>query len=144
MDKVEKNLKCEEPSKGDFYVVAAFYKVRGGHNKLIRRMRFEVSRFLQISDAKIHRYHEFMESIFPTCKVLDTQSSDQTGHPDFKIIDGEDIFYIELKNASDNMQRSQIEWVVDNDVECYVLFLSKIKILESTDDGVDDPPDWFG
>ncbi len=65
-----------------------------------------------------------MRLIFPDSQIINCEGYIR-GHPDFIIKKDGKILYVELKNASDGLRLSQLQWFHNNkDKECKVLFVN--------------------
>lgn len=114
---------------GKGYLIEFDYN-EGGKNKIIDiplppnlcdklgiegNIKFEIERICDWS--------KLLKHIYPDFKIEDCQGIGK-GHPDFKLTNETEEFYVECKQNSDALRCNQMEWIFDN-----VKLGKKVKVL---------------
>ena len=101
---------------GKGYLIEFDYN-NGGNSKLIYlpippqlEERIGIVGKIKIEVDRVIDWNKLLKALYPSYKIINCESIGK-GHPDFKLVKGQNTIYIECKQGSDSLRYSQMEWI---------------------------------
>jgi len=121
--------KDEDIAGGCFYMEIVIHQLKPEQHTYKFKKILNISNFLSISDLQIDGYCDLMKYIFNEIKITNTQQGEVVGHSDFILHpdnDSSNDFFVEFKSPTDALSLNQIEWLINNSPNYYVLCVKDI------------------